>query len=189
MERIFETILTAIQSHPKRPLRVAIDGGSASGKTTLANRLGQELGCPVVHMDDFFLPPTLRSEDRLNQPGGNVHYERFASEVLPGLKTGTGFSYGVFDCSTMAVTHRRTVAPSEIVIVEGAYSLHPALAEAYDLKIFLQVPPALQSARILHRNGAEKQAVFLAKWIPLEHRYFTACKVKDRADLVLEIPE
>ena len=189
MERIFETILTAIQSHPKRPLRVAIDGGSASGKTTLANRLGQELGCPVVHMDDFFLPPMLRSDNRLNQPGGNVHYERFAAEVLPGLKTGAGFSYGVFDCSTLTVTHRREIPPCEIILVEGAYSLHPALADAYDLKIFLQVDPKLQADRVLHRNGPEKQAVFLAKWIPLEQRYFTACKVKDRADLVLEIKE
>ncbi len=187
MERVFDTILSAIQSHPKRPLRVAIDGGSASGKTTLANRLGEVLNCPVVHMDDFFLPPELRSAERLQEPGGNVHYERFAAEVLPGLRTGEGFSYGIFDCSTLTVTGQREIPANDIIIVEGAYSLHPALADVYDLKILLRVDPKLQAERILSRNGPEKQAVFLAKWIPLEHRYFEGCHVQARADLILDI--
>ena len=189
MDRIFDTILTAIQGHPKRPLRVAIDGGSASGKTTLANRLGTALRCPVVHMDDFFLPPELRTPERLAEPGGNVHYERFAAEVLPGLRSGEGFTYGVFDCSAMAVTGQQEIPACDIVITEGAYSLHPALADVYDLKILLRVDPALQAERILQRNGLEKQAVFLAKWIPLEQRYFEDCRVQERADLVLDVTE
>lgn len=185
----FETILAAIRQHPKRPLRVAIDGGSASGKTTLARELGQALGCPVVHMDDFFLPPALRTPERLAEPGGNVHYERFAQEVLPGLASGEAFSYGTFDCGVLEVTGRQAVPAADVRIVEGAYSLHPRLAEVYDLKIFLRVDPALQANRILQRNGAEKQAVFLSRWIPLEQRYFDACKVEARADLVLDITE
>ena len=185
----FDTILTAIRRHPKRPLRVAIDGGSASGKTTLARQLGQALDCPVVHMDDFFLPPALRTPERLAEPGGNVHYERFAREVLPGLQAGKAFSYGVFDCGAMEVTGTREIPAADIVIVEGAYSLHPRLADAYDLKIFLRVDPALQAARILGRNGPEKQAVFLSRWIPLEQRYFAQCSVAAGADLVLDITE
>lgn len=187
--KVFETILSAIQCHPGRPLRVAIDGGSASGKTTLADKLGKALGCPVVHMDDFFLPPALRTPERLAEPGGNVHYERFAAEVLPGLQSGKGFAYGVFDCSVMDVTGKREIPASDLVIVEGAYSLHPRLAGAYDLKIFLRVDPALQAERILHRNGPEKQAVFLSRWIPLEQRYFDLCRVAERADLVLDVTE
>lgn len=184
---VFETILSAIQSHPKRPLLVAIDGGSASGKTTLARQLSQVLGCPVVHMDDFFLPPALRTPERLSEPGGNVHYERFAAEVLPGLRNGEDFSYGVFDCGAMDVTGTAQIPAADIVLVEGAYSLHPKLAEAYDLKIFLQVDPVFQAERILQRNGPEKQAVFLSKWIPLEQHYFEGCRVAERADFVLEI--
>lgn len=34
---------------------VAIEGGSASGKTTLGELLQNVYGCPVFHMDDFFL--------------------------------------------------------------------------------------------------------------------------------------
>ena len=32
-------------------------------------------------MDDFFLPMELRTAERLEEPGGNVHYERFSAEV------------------------------------------------------------------------------------------------------------
>ena len=35
----------------------ALDGPCASGKTTLAGQAARQLGCPLVHMDDFFLPP------------------------------------------------------------------------------------------------------------------------------------
>ncbi|MCL1877401.1 MAG: hypothetical protein FWF80_00945, partial [Defluviitaleaceae bacterium] len=65
---------------------IAIDGRSASGKTTLASELAAQTGASVIHMDDFFLPQDLRTEERLNTPGGNVHHERFASEVLPHIK-------------------------------------------------------------------------------------------------------
>lgn len=186
---LFDILFPLIADHPKRPLRVAIDGGSASGKTTLANRLALALHCPVVHMDDFFLPRTLRTRERLAEPGGNVHYERFAEEVLPGLLSGEAFSYGVFDCGAMAVTGTRQIPAADIILTEGAYSLHPRLAHAYDLRILLRVDPALQAARILRRNGPEGQAAFLSRWIPLEQQYFDLCSVAERADLVLDVTQ
>ena len=67
---------------------IAIDGRAASGKTTLAAALAAETGGTVVHMDDFFLPAELRTPQRLAAPGGNVHAERFAEEVLPFLRQG-----------------------------------------------------------------------------------------------------
>ena len=41
---------------------VAIEGGSASGKTTLGELLQNVYGCPVFHMDDFFATRTTSSE-------------------------------------------------------------------------------------------------------------------------------
>ena len=68
---------------------IAVDGNAASGKSTLAARLSAyfapQCSVNVFHMDDFFLPPTLRTPERLGEPGGNVHYERFLDEVLAGL--------------------------------------------------------------------------------------------------------
>ena len=60
---------------------LAIDGRCGSGKSTLAAHMAQVFGCPVFHMDDFFLPPELRTPERLAQPGENVHHERFLREA------------------------------------------------------------------------------------------------------------
>jgi len=164
---------------------IAIDGRAASGKSTLAELLSQLLQAPVVHMDDFFLPPTKRTEARLSEPGGNVDYERFAAEVLPGLKAGE-FSYGVFDCSVMRVTEQANVPASPWRIVEGSYSHHPHFGSYADLQVLLWVDPAEQLRRIRIRNGDEMAELFKTRWIPMEERYFEAFRVKEKADLVME---
>ena len=58
---------------------LAIEGGSASGKTTLGNILYEIYGCTVFHMDDFFLQPHQRTPERYNEIGGNVDRERFVN--------------------------------------------------------------------------------------------------------------
>ena len=54
------------------PAVIAIDGRAASGKTTMAGALRLILGGSVISMDDFFLPPELRTEARLSQPGEKI---------------------------------------------------------------------------------------------------------------------
>lgn len=169
----------------KTPVVVAIEGGSASGKSTLGAALAQALDATLVHMDDFFLPMELRTAERFAQPGGNVHYERVLQEVLQPLQAGNGLEYGIFDCSVMAVNQIRREELRDVVILEGAYSLHPALRAFYDLKVFLTVDESTQKARILARNGEKMLRRFLKEWIPLENAYFEACSVKDCCDIIL----
>ena len=42
-----------------------------------------------------------------------------------------------------------------------------------------------QRARILKRNGERMLAMFVSRWIPMEHRYFEAYSIFEHADLVL----
>ena len=127
---------------------IAIDGRCAAGKTTLAARLAKELGGDVIHMDDFFLPPALRTQERRSEPGGNVHYERFLTEVMPKLASGQAFSYQRFDCSRMAPGDWLPVQNNGFVFVEGAYSCHPVLGEYMDRKVFLDIDHETQTERI-----------------------------------------
>lgn len=164
---------------------IAIDGRAASGKTTMAGLLEKVLDAGVIHLDDFFLPPVLRSAERFAQPGGNVHYERFAEEVLPFLSREEEFSYRFFDCSKMELAGRRTVPESRWRVVEGSYSLHPYFGDYADVKIFSDVEPDEQMRRILARNGEKMAEMFRDRWIPMEESYFEGCHVKDRADLMI----
>lgn len=180
---VMDTDETACVLH--RPFVIAIDGRAASGKSTLAQQLSVLLDADVVHMDDFFLPPVLRTEERLAEPGGNVHYERFCVEVLPYLKSAEGFSYRIFDCSKMDYDGEQIIADKRIRIVEGSYSHHPKFGEYADFFVFSDVDAEEQMRRIHLRNGEEKARIFAAKWIPMEERYFTAFRVKENADAIV----
>lgn len=152
---------------------VAIDGRCGSGKTALAAALAEYFGCPVVHMDDFFLPPALRTPQRLATPGENVHHERVQSEVLQPLLQGRDARYRRFDCAKGAPGDTVEIPAGPLVIVEGSYALHRSLAPYYACKLFLEVSPPQQRRRLARREG-ENLPAFLERWIPLEEAYISA---------------
>ena len=170
-------------------LLIALEGGSASGKTRLAALLTAVYGGDVVHMDDFFLRPEQRTPERYREPGGNVDRERFAAEVLPALKKGLPFSYRRFDCGRMALADSVSIRPGRLTVVEGAYSTHLSFGDPYDLTVFLSIDPATQQDRLRKRNGENGLRNFLDRWIPLEEAYFSATDIFARCDLTLATRE
>ena len=167
----------------KEKVIIAVEGGSASGKTTLGKELEQHYRCNVFHMDDFFLRPEQRTKDRLKEPGGNVDRERFYEEVVIPLSKGEMVEYRRFDCSTFTLHPPVNMEPRRLTIVEGAYSTHPKLGRYYDLSVFLEIEPELQKERILKRNGSEKAERFFKEWIPMEQKYFEAFYIKEKCDI------
>lgn len=181
--RINECMQNAMKQ--ERAAIVAIDGRAAAGKSTLAGVLENITGAGLVHMDDFFLPPGLRSAKRLAEPGGNVHYERFREEVLPHLRGTESFCYRRFDCSEMDYAGMRKVNSGSLRIVEGSYCCHPYFGEYMDLAIFCDVTYDEQLRRIELRNGKEAKKMFVQRWIPMEEAYFKAFSVKNHADALI----
>ncbi len=160
----------------KHPFLVALDGRCAAGKTTLAASLAERLadiGCTVLHMDDFFLRPEQRTPERLSTPGENIDHERFLAEVLQPMCAGKPMVYRPFSCRTQTVGEAARLTVHPIVLVEGSYACHPALRAFYDLRLFLSVDPATQMARIRERNPATAE-IFRTRWIPLEEAYIGA---------------
>jgi uridine kinase len=170
----------------RHPVTVAIDGMSASGKSSLAALLAGVFDANVIHMDDFFLPAELRAPERLSEPGGNVHYERFLNEVVKNLEKGGAFSYRVFDCSKMDYAGEVLIAEKPLNIVEGAYSLRPEFRDVYDIKVFLALSPEEQKSRIIKRNGEEMYETFRDRWIPMENMYFEAMNIRGVCNFIYE---
>ena len=171
----------------KERVIIAIEGGSASGKTTLGKELEQDFGCQVLHMDDFFLRPEQRTKERLEEPGGNVDRERFYEEVVIPLQKGKPMEYRPFDCGTFTIQPSKRIVPGNLVVVEGAYSTHPELGRYYDWSVFMDIEPELQRERILKRNGSEKAGLFFERWIPMEEKYFEVMNVKERCNMILPV--
>lgn len=181
-------------------VRVVIDGRAASGKTTAAELIAgyfsgaylhefpdaRSFTTDIIHADDFFLPPSLRTPERLNEVGGNLHRERFYDEIIANLDSPDGFSYRVFDCSKMDYAPEpRKVKPCRLLIFEGAYSLHPDFGDYYDLAIFSDISPDEQRRRILSRNGERMLKRFEQEWIPMEEKYFDGFDIRQKCKITI----
>mgnify|MGYP002587634825 CR=1 FL=1 len=182
MEQTAAVLLREIEARSgmEGPFLIAVDGRCASGKTTLAAYIQRQTGCQVVHMDDFFLRPEQRTEERLTEPGGNVDWERFREEVLLPLSRGEKALVRPYDCHAKKLGEPVTVMPDLVTVVEGSYSCHPRLWDFYHMHIFLSIDPAEQLRRIEKRNGKAALEVFRDKWIPLEERYFETFHIAQR---------
>lgn len=164
---------------------LAIDGKCGSGKTTVSSILQKELDCDVVHMDDFFLQSHQRTPLRNEMIGGNFDYERFTDEIIIPLSSRQLYSYRRFDCSKMELGETIELYNKPITIIEGSYSLHPILKNYYDISISLDIDSALQSQRILKRNGPKMHKQFIEKWIPKENQYFDTYHIIENAQFHL----
>ena len=98
--------------------------------------------------------------------------------LAPLIAGAEEISYRRFDCGTQTLLAPRVIRPTPVVLVEGAYSMHPELRGAYALSAFVGIAPQLQRARILARNGEEGLRRFETRWIPLENAYIAACGVE-----------
>lgn len=211
MEHALDNIISrcieeALLSHDH--LILAIDGRSASGKTTLAARLSERFNADVIHMDDFFLPLSMRTPERLAEPGGNVHYERFFSEIIEPLILASkkpfcpendalthacpsaalpALTWKRFDCSTGSFSPNSCHTSGQpLLIIEGAYSMRPEFRATYDMSFFLTAAASLQKERIIARNGSERWRAFQEKWIPMEEKYFSYYQIEHCCDMTLE---
>ncbi|MCL2753118.1 MAG: uridine kinase [Defluviitaleaceae bacterium] len=165
---------------------VAIDGDAAAGKTTLADSLSKHFGvASIVRMDHFFLPKELRSPSRLEEIGGNIHYERFEEEILQPMAKEEDFCYRNYSCAVWDYIEKICIIPKNVVIIEGSYSMHPKFVNSYDIKIFMKIDKNAQLERILARNGSDMAQKFKNIWIPMEKRYHTHFGIEKLADFIV----
>lgn len=180
----------------KKPLIIAVDGRSASGKSTFSQELKREPSAEIIHMDDFFLRPEQRTPERPLEIGGNVDRERFLQEVAGPLKDyqlkyrrptdqEVLLSYRKYDCSVQQLADTVNIRKSPLIVVEGAYSCHPDLTDLYDLRIFMEAGEEEQRRRIARRNGKQMLSRFVQEWIPKENTYFETFCIAQKSNFIL----
>lgn len=170
------------KSSCETPLVIAIDGRSASGKTTFANEVARSANIPVIHTDDFCRPRDKEGNLNLSEFDGNFDIERFKKQVVKGLKSKNDFEIGIFNCQKGCIDGYANIPKSSCYIIEGAYSLNPNLGEYATLKIFFDTSKEIQIERILKRNGEKALAKFLSVWIPAEERYISHYKISEKCN-------
>ena len=184
-ESLFSLITEKISNSSNgSPLIIAIDGRSASGKTTFAKRFENEKGVFVIHTDDFYRPKNSSGLLEISEFDGNFDIKRFKSEVVDNLKKDR-FTYGVFDCSCQKVTETVSVCSPKCIIVEGAYGQNPNLTDYANIKVFFDIDEETQKKRIIVRNGEAGYQKFKNIWIQAEERYFNHYKIKENTHYIV----
>ncbi|MEG1528429.1 MAG: hypothetical protein RR248_05555 [Clostridia bacterium] len=163
---------------------VAFEGCSASGKTTTAGIIKNYFGsrCNLFHTDNFFLPQSLKTKERLAEIGGNINYEKL-QELLHSIRQGQVVGYQSFDCHTQTFTNI-SLPPSNINIVEGVYSLHPTLIKNYDQIFLFSVDKYVQQQRITLRDGQEGLKQYNEVWLPLENKYLNSLALQGEVNYI-----
>lgn len=148
---------------PVRPFILGIGGGSASGKSTLARMLQEELGnerAEVILLDAYYhCGSSLSLEQRAAR--NYDHPEAFEFSLLAAqlaaLSSGAPVEMPVYDYASHCRGPRRLIAPRAVLIVEGILALYdPAVRERLHYSVFVDAPLELRLGRRLRRDVAER---------------------------------
>jgi len=104
---------------------IAIDGRSASGKSTLGSLLADSNDVALIQMDDFYRVIDPQERERLTPEEGVAKYfdwQRLRDDALGPLVTGKRATYNLCDWERDALGAVATLDPRPIVVVEGVYA-------------------------------------------------------------------
>ncbi len=147
-----------------RGILIGIAGGSASGKTLVAERIHQALGTArvlIVKQDSYYRD--LRHLDEKARNARNFdHPDAFDSELLLAhlttLLEGGYVEEPIYDFAThrrLPETHRVGGAP--VIVLEGILILaDPALREIMDIKVYVETDSDIRLLRRLRRDVEER---------------------------------
>lgn len=180
------------------PILIAIDGRSGCGKSTLAAALAATLDAVVVPGDDFFAAEITAAgwdgRTAAERARDAIDWGRLRRDALEPLRAGRPAEWHAFNFAagerpdgTYAMdTHASTRAPAPIIILEGAYSARPELADLVDLSVLVEVPAAVRQQRLAARESPAFLAAWHSRWDAAEDFYFTHVRPATTFDLVID---
>ena len=186
-----------LRLYATRPMVVALDGRSGSGKSTLASQVAEAIGATRVPCDDFFAAgiPAAGWDARTpaQRAADAIDWRRLRAEAIEPLRAGKTARWLAFDFAggprhdgsyplERVPTER---APSEVILLDGAYSARPELADLIDLAVLVEATSALRQERLAARENPQSLAVWQARWGAAEDFYFTQIRPPSSYNLVL----
>lgn len=186
------------------PVRVAIDGSGAAGKTTFANELIEpleNLGRTVIRstIDGFHNPPEIRRRQGQFSPKGyyedSYDYPQLKKYLLEPLGPNGDLKYkeSVYDFRVNQPTNveTKTASKNSILIFEGIFLFNEFLFPYWDYKLFIDASFETTMQRAIVRDdelfgGPEKTIkLYKKRYIPGQEMYLSINKPLEVSDIVL----
>ncbi len=188
-----------------RPLRVAIDGVDASGKTTFADELApalEALGRSVIRasVDGFHNPAAVRRRRGASSPEGyyrdSFNHEALIGELLGPLGPGGArlFRRAVFDFrSDRAVDSAPERSRDDaVLLLDGVFLLRPELRGYFEFSVFLRADFEVTVARAEERDlelfGSLEQVRrrYRERYVPGQRLYLAEAEPERWASIVID---
>ncbi len=143
---------------------IGIAGGSGSGKTTVAARIGEELkndDVLILGQDSYYLDNShLPMEDRVkvNYDHPDAFDTELLSRHLDDLKSGRAIEQPIYNYATHSrMSDVIKLEPARVVILEGILVLfEKALRSRMDIKIFVDAEADVRLIRRIQRDVTER---------------------------------
>ncbi|MCP3764973.1 uridine kinase [Domibacillus sp. A3M-37] len=186
--RQFLTKFDRIQKN-RNTLIIGIDGASASGKSTIADKLRKlDNRVVIVHMDDFYRPSEEQKAINPEVIGGNFDWKRVCEQVLTPLSHNKFGRYQRYDWDTDQMAEWHDVPTGGILIIEGCYSIRKELLPLYDVRIWIDSPKQTSLERIVQREqvGTGNRYLWENVYRPDEEKYIEVQRSWEHADLIID---
>ena len=187
------------------PVRVAIDGRTASGKTTLGDELAASLvgqGRPVIRtsIDGFHRPRAERYARGRHSAEGYYHDGRDLPAVVALLLAPLGprgdrrYRTASFDLDAdrPIAQDPRMAAGNAVLIVDGTFLQRPELRDHWDVTLFVRTAAVVAEARgwgrDMDRLGGEAAArdLYAKRYRPAYALYERLCQPETCGDAIID---
>ena len=202
LAELAEMILAVDRPHP---VRVAIDGCSAAGKTTMADELAQVLRDRTdreiirAGIDYFKRAAALRTAYPIDSPEG-YYLDTWDNEAIRDrllIPLGPGgdrrYATGIMEPSAQRALESpiEVAAEDAVLLADGAFLQRPELDDYWDLRVYVDVSFDVVLRRGIERDqqwmtsAAAAEQRYLSKYIPGERLYVDQLNPRDRAQVVV----
>lgn len=196
-ELISEVAKRILSLNLPHPIRVGVSGITASGKTTLANELMEELqvrGMDVVRtsIDNFHNPRAVRYRQGKESAIGyyeDAHdYNSFKQKLLIPLGPGGNLHYQSIsldlDKDEFVSAEPSVAKKDSIFIIDGTFLFKKDLSNLYDFKIFVN-----SDFEIARKRGAKREAVNFGSFDKAEEMFMNRYHAASRMYLEQHLPQ
>ncbi|MCW4049892.1 MAG: uridine kinase [Candidatus Bathyarchaeota archaeon] len=193
-------MICSVERH--HPLRVAVDGIDAAGKTMFADELSpiiEKIGRPVIRasIDGFHNPREIRHQrGRMNPEGyyiDSFDYRALLDNLLLPLGPEGNMSYreAVYDYrkDEKLDTQWKNAPTNSILLFDGVFLMRPELVSLWDIRVFLDITYAESMNRGLQRDmgySREIEDLYMERYIPGQKLYMIHSSPKKKSDLTID---
>ncbi len=183
--------IDGIMKKSNKPILVAVDGRSGTGKSSIAKIIAERLGGVEIVADNFWVGGTNEEWDKKSpkeKAEQAIDWKRIRNEVLEPLLAGKPATWRPFDWESGHGQSENALhsEPKPLIVLDGAYATRPELQDIIDFSLLVEVPNDIsRRTRLVEREGEEYMKDWHNRWDVAEDYYFSNVRQPESFDMVI----